>query len=136
MLKHTLLFILSFFVATGLAWAEVDVNKADQAALDGVRGIGPALSRRILEARTKEGAFKSWDDLEKRVKGIKDKSAVRLSTNGLTVNGQSRSADAAATPAASSAKSAKSPKTPRSESQDKQTAAPPAKGEQPAAAGK
>jgi competence protein ComEA len=90
MLKKTLLFILSFFAATALAWAEVDVNKADQAALDGVRGIGPSMSKRILEERQKGGAFKDWADLEKRVKGIKDKAAVKLSANGLTVNGQAK----------------------------------------------
>ncbi|BEV16998.1 helix-hairpin-helix domain-containing protein [Herbaspirillum sp. DW155] len=108
MLKKTLLFILSFFAATALAWAEVDVNKADQAALDGVRGIGPAMSKRILEERQKGGAFKDWSDLEKRVKGIKDKAAVKLSANGLTVNGQPKVG--AAAPVAKEGKPAKAPR--------------------------
>ena len=90
MLKKILLSITSFFLATSLAWAQVDINKADQAALDGVRGIGPSMSKRILEERQKGGAFKDWDDLQKRVKGVKDKSAARLSANGLTVNGQAK----------------------------------------------
>lgn len=98
MLKKTLLFILSFLAATALAWAEVDVNKADQAALDGVRGIGPSMSKRILEERQKGGAFKDWADLEQRVKGIKDKAAVKLSANGLTVNGQAKAGAAATAP--------------------------------------
>lgn len=105
MLKKTLLFILSFFAATALAWAEVDVNKADQAALDGVRGIGPSMSKRILEERQKGGAFKDWADLEKRVKGIKDKAAVKLSANGLTVNGQAKAG--AAAPAAKEGKASR-----------------------------
>jgi competence protein ComEA len=101
MLQKFLLFIASFFLAAGLALAEVDVNKADQAALDGVRGIGPAMSKRILDERQKGGSFKDWNDLESRVKGIKDKSALKLSGNGLTVNGQPKSG------AASQAKAAK-----------------------------
>ncbi|MBP0597570.1 helix-hairpin-helix domain-containing protein [Herbaspirillum sp. LeCh32-8] len=89
MLKKFLMFI-GFILATGLAFAQVDVNKADQAALDGVRGIGPAMSKRILDERQKGGSFKDWDDLQNRVKGVKDKSAAKLSANGLTVNGQSK----------------------------------------------
>ncbi|MFJ3058709.1 ComEA family DNA-binding protein [Herbaspirillum sp. NPDC087042] len=95
MLKKILLSIVSFLFTTSLAWAQVDINKADQAALDGVRGIGPSMSKRILAEREKGGAFKDWDDLQKRVKGVKDKSAARLSANGLTVNGQAKPGAAA-----------------------------------------
>ncbi|OWY27661.1 ComEA family DNA-binding protein [Herbaspirillum robiniae] len=95
MLKKFLLFIASFALAAGMAFAQVDVNKADQASLDGVRGIGPAMSKRILEERQKGGSFKDWDDLQKRVKGIKEKSAAKLSANGLTVNGQAKPGAAA-----------------------------------------
>jgi len=109
MLKKILLSIASFFLATGLAWAQVDINKADQAALDGVRGIGPSMSKRILAERQKGGAFKDWDDLQKRVKGVKDKSAARLSANGLTVNGQAKpGAAAGAATAKAPAKGARS----------------------------
>ncbi|MBB5391226.1 MULTISPECIES: helix-hairpin-helix domain-containing protein [unclassified Herbaspirillum] len=90
MLKKFLLFIATALMAAGFAFAQVDVNKADQAALDGIRGIGPAMSKRILEERQKGGSFKDWDDLQNRVKGIKEKSAAKLSANGLTVNGKSR----------------------------------------------
>lgn len=74
----------------GLAWAQADVNKADQAALESVQGVGPAMSKKILDARAKGGNFKDWNDLEARVAGIKDKSATRLSKAGLTVDGKSR----------------------------------------------
>lgn len=70
------------------AVAPVDVNKADQAALDGVRGIGPATSKNILDERKRGGPFKDWNDFSARVKGIGDKRAVSLSKAGLTVNGQ------------------------------------------------
>lgn len=90
MLKKFLLFIVASLMAAGFAFAQVDVNKADQAALDGIRGIGPAMSKRILDERQKGGSFKDWDDLQNRVKGIKNKSAAKLSANGLTVNGKSK----------------------------------------------
>jgi DNA uptake protein ComE-like DNA-binding protein len=44
---------------------KLDVNAASQTELENVRGIGPALAQRIIEARP----FKSADDLQK-VKGI------------------------------------------------------------------
>jgi competence protein ComEA len=90
MFKKLLLAIAAFIATMGIAFAQVDVNKADQAALDGVKGIGPATSKAILEER-KKGDFKDWADLEKRVKGIGEKKAAALSKAGLTVNGQSLS---------------------------------------------
>ncbi len=107
MFRKSLLFILGFVFTAGLAMAQVDINKADQAALDGVRGIGPSMSKRILEERQKGGAFKDWSDLEKRVKGIKEKSAAKLSGHGLTVNGQARPGAEAAKPGKSTRAEAK-----------------------------
>nr|WP_315245055.1 DUF655 domain-containing protein [uncultured Albidiferax sp.] len=72
----------------GLVWGEVDINQADIATLDGVRGIGPSMSRKILLERS-QGRFKSWTDLMARVPGIKDRIAAKLSAEGLTVNGDS-----------------------------------------------
>lgn len=68
------------------AQAAVDVNKASQADLEAVRGVGPALSSKILEAR-KAGEFRHWDDLVSRVNGVGPASAARLSQAGLTVAG-------------------------------------------------
>jgi competence protein ComEA len=73
----------------GMAFAQVDVNKADQAALDSVKGIGPAKSKAIMAERAK-GEFKDWADLEQRVKGIGEKNAMKLSEAGLMVNGKAR----------------------------------------------
>ncbi|HNU11168.1 MAG TPA: helix-hairpin-helix domain-containing protein [Rubrivivax sp.] len=69
------------------AFAAVDVNKASQAELQTVKGIGPALSTKILEAR-KTAAFKNWGDLVDRVSGIGPGNAARFSQAGLTVGGQ------------------------------------------------
>ncbi|VTU15571.1 MULTISPECIES: ComEA family DNA-binding protein [unclassified Variovorax] len=70
------------------SWAAVDANKASDAELDGLKGVGPSLTKRIVEAR-KQGAFKDWPDLMTRVKGVKEKKAAKLSSEGLTVNGES-----------------------------------------------
>lgn len=88
MFKRVLLSFLFCLSAMGAAFAaDVEINKADQAMLDGVKGIGPSLSKAIVEER-KKGDFKDWSDVEKRVKGVKEKKAVKLSEAGLRVNGQ------------------------------------------------
>ncbi|MFS0753110.1 DUF655 domain-containing protein [Noviherbaspirillum sp. 1P10PC] len=88
MFKKILLSLVFCLSAMSAAFAaDVDINKADQAALDGVKGIGPSLSKAIVEER-KKGDFKDWSDVEKRVKGVKEKKAVKLSEAGLRVNGQ------------------------------------------------
>ena len=68
------------------ALAAVDVNTARALDLDGMKGIGPAMSKRILDER-KKGQFKDWPDLLSRVKGLGESSAAKLSAEGLTVNG-------------------------------------------------
>ncbi|RZL90251.1 MAG: helix-hairpin-helix domain-containing protein [Variovorax sp.] len=70
------------------SWAAVDANKATDAELDALKGVGPAMSKRIVDER-KKGAFKDWPDLMSQVKGVKEKAAIKLSAEGLTVNGQS-----------------------------------------------
>ncbi|RXZ36842.1 helix-hairpin-helix domain-containing protein [Oxalobacteraceae bacterium CAVE-383] len=103
-LKQFTAALLIVIAGIGLAWGQVDVNQADQGALGSVKGVGPAMSRHILEARKQGGAFKSWDDLQDRVAGIGRKSAARLSAAGLTVGGKSMSgAPATAKPGGKSA---------------------------------
>lgn len=66
------------------SWA-LDINEATEAQLDAVRGLGPASTARILQARQESGPFKDWADLMQRVKGIKSATARKLSQAGLTV---------------------------------------------------
>ncbi len=95
MLKSTLFrqgvisgFIAVFmFVFVMTAFAGVDVNKATQAELDAITGIGPVTAQKILDER-KKGNFKDWDDLISRVKGIGDANSAKMSGSGLTVNGK------------------------------------------------
>lgn len=79
------------------AQAAVDANKANQAELETVKGIGPGLSGKILEAR-KAGAFKDWSDLVDRVGGVGPGNASRFSQAGLTVNNAAYVASVAAAP--------------------------------------
>jgi competence protein ComEA len=90
MIKKLLLAFAAFIAAMGFACAQVEVNNADQAALDGVKGIGPKISKTILLERKNGGDFRDWSDFETRVKGIGAKSSDKLSHAGLTVNGQSK----------------------------------------------
>jgi len=85
MLKKILAVLAMLYAAA--AFAAVDVNTAKAAELDGVKGIGPTMSKRILDER-KKGKFKDWSDLISRVKGLGEASAGKLSAEGLTVNGE------------------------------------------------
>ncbi len=110
MFKKFLFACIAFLVTMGIAFADVDVNKADQSALDGVKGIGPTISKAIIAERTKNGDFKDWADLQKRVKGIGDKNSTKLSQAGLVVNGQAKpGASASAMASASTTAPSSSP---------------------------
>ncbi len=101
MLKKLFAVLLMLCATMAFALAEVEINTADQAALDGVKGIGASMSKKILDERKAHGNFKDWADLQKRVKGIADKSSINLSNAGLRVNGQAKggAAPAASAPA-------------------------------------
>ena len=84
MLKKIIVFVAMLYAA--VCFAAVDVNKATAAELDGIKGIGPAISGRILDERAK-GQFKDWNDLITRVKGVGEVNAAKFSAEGLTVGG-------------------------------------------------
>jgi competence protein ComEA len=90
MIKKLLLAFATLVASMSFAFAQVDVNKADAAALDSVKGIGPSMSKKIIDERTKNGDFKDWADFQKRVKGVGDKNGTKLSKAGLQVNGKSK----------------------------------------------
>ena len=74
MIKKLFLAIAALAASVNIAFAQVDVNKADAAALDSVKGVGPAMSKTIIDERAK-GEFKDWADFQKRVKGVGEKRA-------------------------------------------------------------
>ena len=88
MIRKLTLAVAALIATMGIAFAQVDVNKADAAALDAIKGVGPTLSKAILEERAK-GQFKDWADFQKRVKGVGEKRAAKLSSAGLLVAGRS-----------------------------------------------
>ena len=116
MIKKILAAMLALFAA--VAFAAVDVNKATQAELEAVKGIGPVIAGKILDER-KKSSFKDWNDMVERVKGVGEGNAAKFSTEGLTVNGAAF-AGAPAKPAAKVAKEVK----PMGAAADKKAAAP------------
>ena len=119
---------LAFFAAMYMAvsFAAVDVNKATAAELDGIKGIGPGISTKIVDER-KKGTFKDWNDFISRVKGIGEGNAAKFSAEGLTVGGAAYKGVAASAkkddkPAAAAAK----PATAAAKADDKKVDAKPA----------
>jgi len=101
--QEILVALAAFFAFSAFA---IDANTASQAELESIKGIGPAISQKIIDERGK-GKFKDWNDMVDRVKGVGDKNAATFSQSGLTVNGSAfAGAPAKATPA-------KARKTPR-----------------------
>lgn len=119
MLKKILAIVAMLYAA--VCFAAVDVNKANAAELDSVKGIGPGISTKILDER-KKGNFKDWNDFIERVKGVGEVNAAKFSTEGLTVNGAGFKG-AVATPAAK----------PSTKAEDKKVDAKPASAVAPAA---
>lgn len=84
--------IALFCCALSFSAFALEVNTANEAELDSVRGLGPSSTARVLKAR-EQGPYKDWADLMHRVKGIKPATAAKLSAAGLTVNQQAYSAN-------------------------------------------
>ena len=104
----------AMLAAFGQAFASVDVNSANESALRGIKGIGPAKAKAILDERAAHGPFKDASDLSKRVKGLGGHTVERLQAEGLAVGtsgaGATAVAAAGAQAAAPHAKSASAAK--------------------------
>lgn len=86
-----------FLAVASLAWAaSIDINTADAKTLEGLKGVGPAKAQAIVEYRTKNGPFKSVDDLEK-VSGI-GAATIAKNRDQISIGGKAAAADKA-TPA-------------------------------------
>ncbi len=102
MIRNLFSILLAVFALN--AFAAVDANQATRADLETVKGIGPGLSGKIVDAR-KTAQFKDWGDLVERVGGIGAGNAAKLSQAGLTVGGAPFDGKAAAAlPAGKAAK--------------------------------
>lgn len=109
-LKTALLavFLIAF---SSNATAAADANRATQAELESIKGIGPGLSGKILKAR-QTAEFKNWGDLVDRVGGIGPGNAARFSQAGLTVSGAAY--EGQATPTGKASKTSAADKVSRS----------------------
>lgn len=70
-----LLIVAALFAFTGSAHAYVNINTATQAELETLKdsGITKSKAKAIIDYRTKAGAFKTVDDIE-RVDGVNNKT--------------------------------------------------------------
>jgi competence protein ComEA len=82
----------AMLAAFGHACAAVDINTANEAALRGIKGIGPAKARAILEERDAHGPLRDPTDLSKRVRGMGGHTVERLQAEGLAVGPASKRA--------------------------------------------
>lgn len=63
-------------------WA-LDVNRADEAELKSLKGLGASKAHAIVVEREAHGPFRDGEDLAARVKGLGVKSIARLREQGL-----------------------------------------------------
>ena len=75
-------------VCAHLSVLALEINQANEAELDSIKGMGPAMTRKVLAART-EKLFMNWKDFMTRVAGIGKAKAQQFSDQGVLVNGQS-----------------------------------------------
>ena len=82
------LFTAFCLTCASLAQAQtLDLAQARELDLDGLRGLGPATTQRILSERER-APFRDWADLMQRVPGIGPRKAEQLSAQGLRIHGQ------------------------------------------------
>src|ERR1041384_2342099 len=64
-MKKLVLAFAIWLAAVGMAFAAVNINTATKDELVSVKGIGDKRAQAIIDYRTKNGPFKTVDDLEK-----------------------------------------------------------------------
>ena len=84
---RTALLATTIALLTSVTWAQVDLNKASEIELDGLKGLGPTTTRQIMDERQQK-PFRDWPDVMQRIQGIGPKKAANLSDQGLRVQGQ------------------------------------------------
>lgn len=83
----------------GLTWAQqIDLNKASEVELDALKGVGPVLTKELMNER-KKAPFKDWEDVTSRVKGLGPQKASSLSEQGVRVQGSAYTDKSAVTAA-------------------------------------
>ena len=78
--------VLGALVCAQLSVFALEINQANEAELDSIKGMGPAMTRKVLNARA-EKPFINWKDLMSRVTGMGKNKAQQFSDQGVLVNG-------------------------------------------------
>ncbi len=58
-------------------YARININTADEQELQNIRGVGPAIAKRIVDYREQNGAFTAIEEL-KKVRGIGNKTFEKM----------------------------------------------------------
>jgi competence protein ComEA len=116
-MRKLLLVFAMWLALSGLAMAAVNINTATKEELTSLKGVGEKRAQDIIDYRTKNGNFKSVDDLEKVPgigPGLMKQIRPQVTTTGKTVVDQSAD-KGTKTKASDSAKSTKSSDSKKSE---------------------
>jgi competence protein ComEA len=116
-MRKLLLAFAMWLALSGLAMAAVNINTATKEELTSLKGVGEKRAQDIIDYRTKNGNFKSVDDLEKVPgigPGLMKQIRPQVTTTGKTVVDQPAD-KGTKTKASDSAKSTKSSDSKKSE---------------------
>jgi competence protein ComEA len=87
-MKRLLLVLVMLVAFSGVAVAAVNINTATKEELSSIKGVGEKRAQEIIDYRTKNGPFKTVDDLQKVPgigPGLMKQIRSQISTSGKTV---------------------------------------------------
>lgn len=87
-MKRLFLVLVMLVAFSGVAVAAVNINTATKEELTSIKGVGEKRAQEIIDYRTKNGPFKTVDDLEKVPgigPGLMKQIRLQVSTSGKTV---------------------------------------------------
>jgi competence protein ComEA len=93
-MKRLIALLVAALLSIGTAFAAVNVNTATSEELQTLNGIGPVKAKAIIDYRTKNGNFKSYEDLDK-VPGIGEGTIGKIKAD-VTFSGKTTVTKAAA----------------------------------------
>jgi len=96
-MKRLLLALAMWFAISGVALAVVNINTATKEELTSLKGVGEKRAQEIINYRTKNGPFKTVDDLEEVPgigPGIMKQIRSEVTTSGKTDIGKAAAKDA------------------------------------------
>ena len=85
-MDQLLALLISMLASVSFAFAAVNVNTATEAELQSLNGIGPAEAKAIIDYRTKNGPFKSLEEIDK-VPGVGQGTLAKIKNN-VTLTGK------------------------------------------------